>query len=200
MNINNIEKAKIFLDFNNRFYTLELIGRLKDNNYDDLDVISIPVFDLIAYNQLSYLLSAYCDKLNTRLYLSLNGITYKDSLQKTQRLLNHTQSTDLDKCRMLGNYYKYDTENYRYVLIDIDDMSEYNSILQKLKDKNIKPVDIFDSKQESISSLNAKIRWKLIYLNIITILVEYYYIIMIWRNNYKREWNILPLLNIKIWQ
>lgn len=146
MNINNIEKAKIFLDFNNRFYTLELIGRLKDNNYDDLDVISIPVFDLIAYNQLSYLLSAYCDKLNTRLYLSLNGITYKDSLQKTQRLLNHTQSTDLDKCRMLGNYYKYDTENYRYVLIDIDDMSEYNSILQKLKDKNIKPVDIFDSK------------------------------------------------------
>ena len=146
MNINNIEKAKKFLDFNNRFYTLELIGRSKDNNYDDLDVISIPVFDLIAYNNISYLLSTYCDKLNTRLYLSLNGITYKDSLQKTSRLLNHTQSTDLDKCRMLGNYYKYDTENYRYVLIDIDDMSEYDSILQKLKDKNIKPLDVFDSK------------------------------------------------------
>ena len=146
MNINNIEKAKIFLDFNDRFYTLELIGRLKDNNYDDLDIISIPVFDLVAYNNTSYLLSTYCDKLNTRLYLSLNGITYKDSLQKTQRLLNHTQSTDLDKCRMLGNYYKYDTENYRYMLIDIDDMSEYDPILQKLEEKGIKPVDIFDSK------------------------------------------------------
>lgn len=146
MNINNIEKAKKFLDFNNRFYTLELIGRSKDNNYDDLDVISIPIFEINEYDQISNLLASYCNKLNTRLYLSLNGITYKDSLQKTQRLLNHTQSTDLDKCRMLGNYYKYDTENYRYVLIDVDDMSEYDSILQKLKEKGIQPVDIFDSK------------------------------------------------------
>ena len=160
MNINNIEKTKKFLDFNNRFYTLELIGRSKDNNYDDLDVISIPVFDLIAYNQLSHLLSTYCDKLNTRLYLSLNGITYKDSLQKTQRLLNHTQSTDLDKCRMLGNYYKYDTENYRYVLIDIDDMSEYDLILQKLKENNIKPITIFDSKSGKHIIINREDSFK----------------------------------------
>ena len=146
MNINNIEKVKKFLDFNGRFYALELIGRSKDGNYDDLDVISIPIFDILGYNHISNLLVNYCDKLNMRLYLSLNGITYKDALQKTQRLLNHTQSTDLDKCRMLGNYYKYDTENYRYMLIDVDDMSEYDSILQKLEEKGIKPVDIFDSK------------------------------------------------------
>lgn len=146
MNINNIDKARKFLDFNNRFYTLELIGRYKDKNYDNLDVITIPIFEINEYDQISNLLASYCDKLNTRLYLSLNGISYENSLQKTKSLLNHPYATDLDKCRMLGNYYKYDTKNYKYILIDIDDMSECEPILEKLKYYNIEPLDIFDSK------------------------------------------------------